>query len=429
LVTAYTEHGCFNSQTYRVNIIPHPVIDVRGVTERCAGQEPFTLVASGAATYKWDGVVGEATFTSPSDVQRTVRVVGVTDGCESAPKEVTLTPLPLPVIEAITPHATICEGNETTLKVAGAYSYQWQGVSDDADYLLVSPVEDKVYTVRGVSEKGCYSDPIDIPVMVRYADQVKAHIEKIIACPGKPDSAIVVAEGALSYKWSSFPENEYVMNNQSDRLVVLYDTPTTITVEGTNEYACNSTAQVSLARMPVPTLEFKVEPEWIDAANPTVRLTGMAPNNEVTWWWNVGDGSALLQARDTMHTYQIEKFNQPFVVEVTAIDQYGCRFEGEAQVHIWKDVWSPTAFTPNGDGLNDVFGFYGVDEVEEFLFYIYNRLGEVVFEGHTADDTWDGTYQGKPCPWGVYGWVAQYRAVLNGVERQETLRGQVSIVK
>ena len=92
-------------------------------------------------------------------------------------------------------------------------------------------------------------------------------------------------------------------------------------------------------------------------------------------------------------------------------------------------MWSPTAFTPNGDGLNDVFGFYGVDEVEEFLFYIYNRLGEVVFEGHTADDTWDGTYQGKPCPWGVYGWVAQYRAVLNGVERQETLRGQVSIVK
>lgn len=428
-VIGYTQEGCSDSKRFVVNVKQIPEIEVTGLIERCAGEEPFVLEAIGAVTYKWNGVEGDATFTAPSDVQQTVRVIGINEGCESAPKEVTLTPLPLPVIEAITPYATICEGNETTLKVAGAYSYQWQGVSDDADYLLVSPVEDKVYTVRGVSEKGCYSDPIDIPVMVRYADQVKAHIEKIIACPGKPDSAIVVAEGALSYKWSSFPENEYVMNNQSDRLVVLYDTPTTITVEGTNEYACNSTAQVSLARMPVPTLEFKVEPEWIDAANPTVRLTGMAPNNEVTWWWNVGDGSALLQARDTMHTYQIEKFNQPFVVEVTAIDQYGCRFEGEAQVHIWKDVWSPTAFTPNGDGLNDVFGFYGVDEVEEFLFYIYNRLGEVVFEGHSADDTWDGTYQGKPCPWGVYGWVAQYRAVLNGVERQETLRGQVSIVK
>ena len=202
-----------------------------------------------------------------------------------------------------------------------------------------------------------------------------------------------------------------------------------VTVEGTNQFACHSKAQVSLERLPEPTFEFKVEPEWVEAGNTEVRFTGMAPNNEVTWWWNVGDGSALLQSRDTIHTYQIDNVKDPFLIEVTAIDQYGCRFEGQAEVKIWKEVWAPTAFSPNGDGINDLYGFYSTEDIESFTYYIYNRLGEIVFEGNAIDDVWDGTYQGKPCPWGMYGWVAQYKTVINGVDREGTIRGQLSIVK
>ena len=65
----------------------------------------------------------------------------------------------------------------------------------------------------------------------------------------------------------------------------------------------------------------------------------------------------------------------------------------------------------------------------EFDFYIYNRLGEIVYEGRSIDDEWDGKYNGKLCPWGVYGWVANYKAVIDGLERIGELKGQVSIVK
>lgn len=92
-------------------------------------------------------------------------------------------------------------------------------------------------------------------------------------------------------------------------------------------------------------------------------------------------------------------------------------------------MWAPTAFSPNGDGLNDTFHFYGTQDISSLDFYIYNRLGEVVYEGKSTDDAWDGTYQGQPCAWGVYGWVAHYTATINDAERDVTLKGQVSIVK
>jgi gliding motility-associated-like protein len=120
---------------------------------------------------------------------------------------------------------------------------------------------------------------------------------------------------------------------------------------------------------------------------------------------------------------------EPITVEVTAIDEHGCRYHGETEIKIWKDIKAPTGFTPNNDGLNDVFQFYGLDNIETFDFYIYNRLGEVVFEGTSVDDTWDGTYQGQPCPWGVYGWVAHYTANVEGELREDTIKGHVSIVK
>ena len=56
-------------------------------------------------------------------------------------------------------------------------------------------------------------------------------------------------------------------------------------------------------------------------------------------------------------------------------------------------------------------------------------MGEIVFEGHSPTDTWDGYFDGKPCPWGVYGWVADYKANLDGSLREATIKGQVSIIK
>ena len=66
------------------------------------------------------------------------------------------------------------------------------------------------------------------------------------------------------------------------------------------------------------------------------------------------------------------------------------------------DLWIPTAFTPNNDGVNDAIGIAtrGVKELD--VFRIYNRWGEKVYEANNVENSWDGTYNGVPQDAGVY---------------------------
>ena len=64
-------------------------------------------------------------------------------------------------------------------------------------------------------------------------------------------------------------------------------------------------------------------------------------------------------------------------------------------------IFIPSAFTPNNDGVNDYFLNQG-SFVEEFEFIIYNRWGQRVFNTGDLHEHWDGKFNGKPSPSGVY---------------------------
>lgn len=64
-------------------------------------------------------------------------------------------------------------------------------------------------------------------------------------------------------------------------------------------------------------------------------------------------------------------------------------------------IYIPSAFTPNGDGLNDVFGIKG-EGIQDYRLLIYNRWGTVIFESTNAKYQWDGKYQGQPVEAGTY---------------------------
>ena len=63
----------------------------------------------------------------------------------------------------------------------------------------------------------------------------------------------------------------------------------------------------------------------------------------------------------------------------------------------------PNAFSPNGDGINDIYKpKEGYQNIKEFHAYIYNRWGQKLFEWSDPATGWDGTYNGKPVKEGVY---------------------------
>src|SRR5436190_15409756 len=64
-------------------------------------------------------------------------------------------------------------------------------------------------------------------------------------------------------------------------------------------------------------------------------------------------------------------------------------------------IYIPSAFTPNGDGMNDGFGVKG-EGIKKFRMLIYNRWGEVVFESTNPRQLWDGKFRGDPAEEGTY---------------------------
>lgn len=74
------------------------------------------------------------------------------------------------------------------------------------------------------------------------------------------------------------------------------------------------------------------------------------------------------------------------------------------------DIFLPTAFSPNGDGVNDVYSpVYQGWELRKMQ--VFNRWGEMLFESTSPNATWDGTYKGQPAPQGVYAILLVFQAL------------------
>jgi gliding motility-associated-like protein len=99
--------------------------------------------------------------------------------------------------------------------------------------------------------------------------------------------------------------------------------------------------------------------------------------------------------------------DQLYTVEITTSS--GCKTVDTQLVKIYKkiDVFVPTAFTPDKNGVNDVLRpvLLGIKELK--FFRIYNRWGQLVFETKTEQKGWDGMYEGKLQPMQGYTWVLE----------------------
>lgn len=116
------------------------------------------------------------------------------------------------------------------------------------------------------------------------------------------------------------------------------------------------------------------------------------------------------------------------VYKVTAASQAGCIGEGYVRIRVYKgpELYTPTAFTPNGDGLNDTFYPFPVGIKSINYFRVYNRWGQLVFSSNVLYKGWDGFFQGNRQASGVYVWMAQ------GVDKNNKLltrQGTITLIR
>ncbi len=236
-----------------------------------------------------------------------------------------------------------------------------------------------------------------------------------LICRG--DKIKLEANGAQSYEW--LPKT-YLDNPNSDTPYTQPDSTITYYVTGTDINSCKNTSSVLVKVQQIPTVNLPDttvvigEPVILDAYSEDIAAYSWFPNYNISC--------------TDCPTVTVTPFEQTYY-EVTVTDTAGCfTVTYDADIDIVKKytVDVPSAFTPNGDGINDILYVRGWGIEDLIFFRIFNRYGEIVFETKDKNKGWDGNYKGKQQSTETYTYWVTVRTYDNQLISK---RGTVKLLK
>jgi gliding motility-associated-like protein len=130
------------------------------------------------------------------------------------------------------------------------------------------------------------------------------------------------------------------------------------------------------------------------------------PEESCFYFWEFGDGDVSYDA-NPIHAYD---GLGSYTVYFTVANEIGCSDTQPYTILGPPAIWIPNSFTPNGDGINDVFQVVSHDLLE-YEIKIFNRWGEMVFQSTDPAMPWMGNHKSGEyfCPDGVYQYVARIK--------------------
>jgi len=249
---------------------------------------------------------------------------------------------------------------------------------------VVSPITSTTYFVNVGNSCGLTLDSVHVEVQVVVTD---AWPDTTI-CPGERVS--LYANGASQYTWSPATG----LNSASGSPITAAPAATTTyRVIAASSAGCTDTAFVTVELFPEPFVSAG-EDQQIDFGDQArLQATG---NGLIAWLPDPTLG--CLVCADPLAFPQVST-----LYTVTLTDTNGCKATDEVFVIVDGTLYVPNTFTPDGDGINDVF-FAKATEVKTFKLLVFNRWGQMIFEGDNLDRFWDGTYNGTRSPIDTYVW-------------------------
>lgn len=351
-----------------------------------------THVFSGPGTYTITLNVSDALGCSPP---------------QSASLDVVIDPLE-PVVAAFTASQV---GNCLLLDVAtvnqstgDSVSYSWDmgdgTVIDDVD-VQHSYTEPGIYTITlTITDLGCGQD-----------DQATMQVEMIDVLPVvyAGDTAICPDDVAV-LDVQTDPGYSFLWNTGDTTQSIAVDVPGIYTIT-VSDGLCTGTASIDVVLAPRHQLFdslFACPDTWVDLLVPIDGrafqwATGSDERDERVW------GAGL-------YTYDM-------------IDLLGCPHSDSLRVvalDSLPQIYAPNAFTPDGDGRNDVFRIAGFGE-KTVKMTIFNRWGEQLWANEGMEPFWDGRYSGSIVQDGVYVYLLKYTGVCNNEEKE--MIGHVTVVR
>lgn len=156
-----------------------------------------------------------------------------------------------------------------------------------------------------------------------------------------------------------------------------------------------------------PQANFSTSPSNPSTLSPEVVFTDISSGNLSQWFWNFGNGDTGDKNSDAT-TYPSPGIYD-VMLQVTSIN--GCVDSIIRQVTVQSIVnfYVPNVFSPNDDGINDLFEVYTIGPLEDYKMTVFNRWGGTVYVSNDINTTWDGTLpNGEKAETGVYAYAIEY---------------------
>ena len=404
----------------------------------CPGEtttiEAITTGGTGTIQYIWsNGANGSSQLVSPT--QDTEYQVYSTDnnGCEGATVSTTVlvNQINLSTL-TVAPDTAVCNGEEAIINASfipgpGTYTYSWNhGVGTDLGPHIINPNQSTNYTITVTDDCGnTLSETIS--VTVNPIPNVQLSPQTSIGCGeavfNLQNNFTYVAQdqynwnfGDNTFSTSTTPEKVYTQTGVYDVMLIV-----------TSAKGCINVANTTLNAVVNPKANalFSFSPnEEINTLNAKLYFTN-ATTNADAYQWSFGDGTYSVD-QDPMHQYE-EKGT--YTITLLANNSYGCSdtYEEEITVYPAYTFYIPNAFTPDGDGLNDIFTAVG-EEIVAFEMQIFNRWGEKIHETLSLNDGWDGSAKNgsEVVEQGVYVYNIQLKDYTGQLHR---FTGKVTLLK
>ena len=318
-----------------------------------------------------------------------------------------------PIITATS--STVCAGTTATLTAGGANTYTWSTGATGANY-TVTPTTSMHYTVTGTDINNCKGSAISTVNVFALPNVV---VNSANICLGS--IASLTANGANTYSWSP----AIGLSTTTGNSVFANLTSSTIYyVIGTNINGCKQISTSTVTINPLPVASFSANPSTALIQNPIINFTDLSSGASInTWNWFFGDGGSSNQ-QNTTHTYtNVGIYPVTLIITSTA----GCKDSIAHTIEIDAgSVVIHNAFSPNNDGLNELFIIDNITDFPSNHVYIYNRWGQLVWHAEHYNNTsvaWNGTSEDGTA---LYAGTYYYTVEIVG---KKNVKGWVELTK
>lgn len=377
--------------------------------------------------YYWSGngqLIGENPALNYLIEETTDIVLVATDDCDATGSDDILVTIPQIEITTFLPdafEASSCLEDILLPAIAeggiGQKKYVWivDGVSQDttlSTFFMYNPSMGQNVVMKAIDE--CLNFGTDSTFIPFNFPEVDIAVSPDTAICPKTSALLRVdilsGSGGYHIDWGDSDTTAYLVKPKSDQnyTVVVTDT-------------CGMRAQ---ERVNVRVREVKADFDYIAKEYYGFEFTNYSRAVNPTFLWYFGDEETSTE-RNPTHFYQE---SIPYRVMLTTTDDLGCADSVFFRTIPPLEIFIPTSFTPNGDGINDLFGVEATN-VEEFSIRIYDRWGVMVFHSNDIKEKWNGSNKNDSFHSGsaVYSYLIRYK----GEKEEDAIEvtGNITVIR